>query len=186
MTLSSVVLVLLQVYSLHRMAVAKPTCLLEGNMVQSAHHLLRDLGGPFPILCLPYRANISFPDSAFPTAKANHIQCRRALRVVYESLQGAEQVFEDHGLPVGGGGVTWDREKLNRFRHLQHRLLEKGSCLSSVDSGVLPSYFSNVTAVLQQQDSASCGWMSLKRDLLRVLESTLHHQPSCFTWRHAH
>ncbi|XP_068425014.1 interferon epsilon-like [Clinocottus analis] len=168
MTLSSVVLMLLQVYSLQLIAVAKPTCSLEGDMVQKAHHWLRDLAEPFPIHCLPYRANVSFPDSALPTAKANHIQCRQALWVVYESLQGAEQVFEDHEVPVGGGGVSWDQEKLVRFQHLQHRLLEEGSCLSSVDgSDVLSSYFSNVTAVLQQQNNAGCGWTSLRRDLLR-------------------
>ncbi|KAK9534416.1 hypothetical protein VZT92_006867 [Zoarces viviparus] len=183
MTVSSVLLVLLQVCGLHLMVVAMPTCTLEGNMVRSAHHLLRDLGGRFPAHCLPYNTNISFPDSAFPAAKANHIQCRRALRVVYESLQGAEQVFEDHELPVGVGGVTWDDDKFIKFQHLQHRLLENGSCLSSVDGlGVLSSYFSNVTEVLQQ-DSAACGWMALRRDLLRVLESTLHNQHICFAWR---
>ncbi|XP_054464076.1 interferon phi 3 [Anoplopoma fimbria] len=187
MTLSPVLLVLLQVCSLHLMAVAMPTCQLEGTLVQSAHRLLRDLGGSFPAHCLTYNANISFPDSAFPAANANHMQCRRALWVVYESLQEAEQMFEDHELPVGEGGVTWDHEKFIKFRHLQHRLLEKGSCLSSVDgSSVLSSYFSNVTAVLQQQDSAACGWMALRRDLLRVLESTLYNHHTCFTWREAH
>ncbi|XP_056262300.1 interferon phi 3 [Pseudoliparis swirei] len=186
MTRPSVLLVLLQVSSLHLLAAARPTCSLEGDLVQSAHRLLRDLGGLFPIHCLPYRANISFPDSAFPTAKANHVQCRRALWVVYESLQGAEQLFEDHELPVGGGGASWDHQKLSRFRHLQHRLLDKGSCLSGADSGLLSSYFSNVTTVLQQQDSAACGWTSLRRDLLWVLESALDLHPTCFTWRHAH
>nr|QTY39051.1 IFNc [Lateolabrax japonicus] len=184
---SSVLLVLLQVCSLQLMVVAKPTCQLQGDLVQSAHHLLRDLGGEFPVHCLPYNVNISFPTSAFPAATTNHIQCRRVLGVVYESLWEAGLMFEDPGLPVGEGGVNWDDQKLDTFRNLQYRLLEDGSCLSSVNgSGVLSSYFSNVTAVLEQQESATCGWMALRRDLLWVLKSAPQKYRSCFTWRHAH
>lgn len=36
------------------------------------------------------------------------------------------------------------------------------------------------------QDSAACGWMALRRDLLRVLKSALDKNNNCFTWRHAH
>ncbi|XP_037649569.1 interferon phi 3 [Sebastes umbrosus] len=179
MTPSSVFLVLLHICSLHLIAVAMPTCQLEGNMVQSAHHLLRDLGGPFPARCLPYNANISFPGSAFPAAKANSLQCPRVLWVVDESLEEAGIMFEERELPV-----AWDNQKVNKFKHLQQRLEEAGSCLPSVDdSGVLSSYFSNVTAVLDQQDSAGCGWMALKRDLVRILEAALHKHRACFSWR---
>ncbi|XP_070780053.1 interferon phi 2 [Enoplosus armatus] len=187
MTLSSVLLVLLQVCSLQLMVVAMPTCQLQGHLVQSAHHLLRDLGGPFPVPCLPYNTNISFPVSAFPAATASHPQCRRALRVVYESLKEAGFIFENNELPVGEGGVTWDDQKLEHFQNLQDRLVEEGSCLSSGDgAGVLSSYFSNVTAVLQQPESAACGWMALRRDLLWVLKSALQKHDTCFTWRNAH
>ncbi|KAM8844285.1 interferon phi 3 [Spinachia spinachia] len=184
MTMSSVLLIHLQVFSLHLMAAAMPTCSLEGNMVQSAHHLLRDLVGEFPSYCYQYNANVSFPYSAFPAAKASPIQCRRVLWVVYESLREAQQIFEGHDLPVEKEGVSLDDQKFINFQHLQHRLLENGSCLSSVDgSVVLSSYFSNVTAVLQQQESAACGWKALLRDLLWVLESPLLKQENCFTWR---
>ncbi|KAL6102325.1 ifna2 [Pungitius sinensis] len=184
MMMSSVLLIHLQVYSLHLMVAAMPTCSLEGNIVKSAHHLLRDLAGKFPNYCRQYNTNISFPYSALPAAKANPSQCRRALWVVYESLQEAEQIFEDHELPVGVEGFSWNNQKFINFQHLQHRLLEKGQCLSSVGgSVVLSSYFSNVTAVLQQQDSAACGWMAMRRDLLQVLESTLLRHHNCFTWR---
>ncbi|XP_070837216.1 interferon phi 2 [Chaetodon trifascialis] len=187
MMLSSVLLVFLQVCSLQLTAVAVPTCRLQGKVVQSAHDLLRDLGGKFPDHCRPYNANISFPGSAFPAATASHPKCRQALWVVYESLREAGLIFDDHELPVGEGGVTWDDKKLEDFQNLQHRLLEEGSCLSSVDtSGVLSPYFSNVTAVLQQQDSAACGWMALRRDLLRVLMSVLHQHHSCLSWGNAH
>ncbi|KAI3359464.1 hypothetical protein L3Q82_013766, partial [Scortum barcoo] len=136
MTLSSVLLILLQICSLQLMATAKPTCLLQGNLLQSAHHLLRDLGGPFPLHCLPYNVNISFPDSLL--LGANHSQCRRALRVVFESLQRTGVIFEDHELPVGEGGVTWDENKLDDFQNLQYRLLEEGSCVSTCLSVCLP------------------------------------------------
>ncbi len=46
MTLSSVLLILLHVCSLQQMVVAMPTCQLEGDLVQQAHHLLRDLVRP--------------------------------------------------------------------------------------------------------------------------------------------
>ncbi|XP_049925566.1 uncharacterized protein LOC126405727 [Epinephelus moara] len=188
MTVSSVLLVLLQVCSLHLMVVAMPTCKLEGNLIQLAHNLLRDLG-TFPAHCLPYNANITFPPSVFPAVTTNKPQCRQASWVVYESLQGAGQIFEDYDVPVGEGGVTWDDQKLAKFQHLQERLLDQGSCLSSVNgSEVVSSYFSHLTAALQQQDSSACGWMALWRDLLRVLKFALQkHYHTCFTWRrHAH
>ncbi|KAE8282654.1 hypothetical protein D5F01_LYC18041 [Larimichthys crocea] len=184
---SSVLLVLLQFYSLKLMVAAMPTCQLEGDLVQSAHHLLRDLGADFPEHCLPYNANISFPSSAFPAATANHPQCHKSLWVVHESLREAGLVFQDNDIPVGEGGVTWNDQKLEDFQNLQYRLVEEGSCLSSVNgSGVLSSYFSNVTAVLQEQDSAACGWMALRRDLLWVLKSALQKHRTCFTWRGVH
>ncbi|KAM7387666.1 hypothetical protein PAMA_010010 [Pampus argenteus] len=153
----SVLLLVLQLCSLHLMLVAMPTCHLQGNVVQTAHNLLRDLGAPFPVHCLQYNINVSFPGSAFPAATVDHPQCRRALGVVYESLRGVGLMFEDHDLPEREGGVTWDATKLDNFRNLQDRLLDKGSCLSDVDaSAVLSSYFSNVTAVVQQ-----CGvWLA--------------------------
>ncbi|KAM7371351.1 hypothetical protein PAMP_008604 [Pampus punctatissimus] len=155
MSLPSVLLLVLQLCSLHLMLVAMPTCHLQGNVVQNAHNLLRDL-------------------------------CRRALGVVYESLRGVGLMFEDHDLPDRDGGVTWDATKLDNFRNLQDRLLEEGSCLSDADaSAVLSSYFSNVTAVIQQ-DSAACGWLAMRRDLLWVLKSALQNHHHCFTWRHTH
>lgn len=39
-------------------------------------------------------------------------------------------MFEDYELPVGEGGVTWDDQKLTKFRHLQTRLQEDGDCVS--------------------------------------------------------
>ncbi|XP_041813830.1 interferon phi 3 [Chelmon rostratus] len=186
MMLSSVFVLLLQVCSLRLMVGAVPTCQLQGELVLSTHHLLSDLGGTFPVHCLQYKHNISFPGSAFPAATASHPQCRQALWVVYESLREAGLMFEDHGLPVGEGGLTWDEKKLEDFRNVQDRLLEEGSCLSRVDaSGVLSPYFRNVTAVLQQQDAADCGWTSLRRDLLWVLKSALQTHKGCLTWRKA-
>ncbi|KAK1875660.1 Interferon alpha-G [Dissostichus eleginoides] len=164
MMLVSLLLILLQVCSQLMTAVAIPTCLLNGHVVQSAHHMLRDLGGSFPVSCLPVNINISFPSSALPAAaSANPLQCRKALWVVYESLQEAGIVFEED-LPAG---LTWRDEKLQRFRHLQFRLMEEGH---------------NVTAVLEQQGSAVCGWEALRRDLLWVLKSALHQHHNCFTW----
>ncbi|KAK5856889.1 hypothetical protein PBY51_008451 [Eleginops maclovinus] len=177
--LVSLLLILLQVCSQLLTAVAMPTCLLNGHVVQSAHHMLRDLGGPFPVSCWPVNVNISFPSSALTAASENHLQCRKALRVVYESLQEAGLIFEED-LPAG---LTWGEEKLQRFQHLQFRLMEEGECLSGVDGSVaLSAYFSNVTAVLEQQGSAACGWEALRRDLLWILKSALHQHHNCFTW----
>ncbi|XP_068605545.1 interferon alpha-17-like [Brachionichthys hirsutus] len=164
--------------------VAMPTCRVQGDLVRSAHHLLRDLGGDFPVRCLKYNTNISIPDSAFPAATANQTQCHRALWVLHESLSEAGTVFDDYEIPVEEGGVTWDEKKLEDFQNLQYRLLKEGACLTRVDgSGVLPSYFRNVTSLLQQEDIASCGWTILKRDLLRVLMFMLQNHHGCFVWR---
>ncbi|XP_035471364.1 uncharacterized protein LOC118288895 isoform X1 [Scophthalmus maximus] len=215
------VLLLLQLCSFQLMVVAMPTCKLQANVVLKTHNLLRDLGAAFPVHCLQYNVNISFPDSAFPDATASHPQCRRALWVVYESLRGMQLILEQNDSPVGEGGVTWDEGILDNFQNLQHRLLEDGSCVSmtrgssGVSAGpgsglshihsfinsfihsnapppppqlstvkgpdVFSSYFSNVTDVLQQQDSTVCGWMALRRDVLSVLKTALREHNSCFT-----
>ncbi|KAK2833969.1 hypothetical protein Q5P01_017858 [Channa striata] len=165
------------------MVVTMPTCTVPGTVVQSAHHLLRDMGGAFPVHCVQYNANISFPDSAFPASAAERPECRQALCVVYKFLEGAGKVFGAQDLTVREGGLNWDEEKLDNFQNLQYRLLQDGKCLSSVDSlDVFSSYFNNVTAVLQQQESATCGWMALRRDLLWVLKSALQKYHNCFTW----
>ncbi|XP_029913695.1 interferon alpha-1-like [Myripristis murdjan] len=175
-------LLLLQLLSLVLMVVAMPTCQLRGNVVQEAHNLLRDMGGPLPVHCLQYNSVVSFPSSALP-AGSGRPQCRRTLWVVYETLKGAGQVFEDNEVPVGEGGVSWDSQKLDNFQNLLYRLVEDGSCLSRVNgSEVLSSYFSNLTSVLQQQGSAGCGWLLLRRDLLLALRSGLQqHHLSCFS-----
>uniref|UniRef100_A0A665WMN0 Interferon alpha-4-like n=1 Tax=Echeneis naucrates TaxID=173247 RepID=A0A665WMN0_ECHNA len=179
--------VLLQLCSLQLLVVAMPTCRLLEDVVLNTHHLLRDLGGAFPVQCLKYNINISFPDSAFPASTANHPQCRQALWVVYETLRETQLLFEDFELPVGEGGVSWDRKKLSSFQNLQDRLLEEGSCLSTNKTpDVLSPYFSNVTAVVQQQGSAACGWMALRRDVLWVLKTALREHHSCFTRRGRH
>nr|XP_046272202.1 interferon phi 3 [Scatophagus argus]XP_046272203.1 interferon phi 3 [Scatophagus argus] len=187
MMLPSFLLILLQVCSLQLMVAARPSCRLRADLVQSAHQLLLDLGGDFPVRCLPYNANISFPVSIFSPAAVNQPQCCRALWVVYESMQKAETIFLNNELPVGEGGVTWDNKTLDDFQNMQDQLVEEGKYLASIDnSGALTPYFHNLTAVLQQQDGASCGWMALRRDLIRVLKSALHNHRACLTWRHAH
>uniref|UniRef100_A0A3Q1K0G7 Uncharacterized protein n=1 Tax=Anabas testudineus TaxID=64144 RepID=A0A3Q1K0G7_ANATE len=169
--------------SLQMMVLSSPVCRLQGVLVQSAHHLLRDLGGPFPVHCVKYNANISFPDSVLTAVAASHAQCHQVLWVLNESLDGARQVFENHSLPEDG--LEWDEVKFDNFQNLQYQLLGEWRCSSNVESSdVLSSYFKNVTAVLQQQDSAACGWMALRRDLLCVLKSALQQYHSCFTWRH--
>nr|XP_043907289.1 interferon beta-like [Solea senegalensis] len=179
MASSVIFLVLLQLCGLQLMLVAMPTCRMRENLVRTSHHLLRDLGGPFPVHCLQYNVNISFPDSALPATSANQAQCRRALWVVYETLNETQLILQNNHLPVGGGGVTWDEGKLDTFMNLQERLLEEGSCLSTGPHAV-SSYFSNVTAVLQHKESAACGWMALRRDVLRVLKIVLHKHHNCF------
>nr|QYW22330.1 interferon c [Channa argus] len=180
---SSVLLIVLQLCSLQLMVLTKPTCPVKGSVVQSAHHLLRDVGVPFPVHCVQYNVNISFPDSAFPASAAKHSECRQALCVVYKFLNGTGKVFAEHDLPVGEGGLNWDEKKLDDFQNLQDRLLTEGECLSNVDSSeVFSSYFSNVTAILQQQDSATCGWMVVRRDMLWVLKSALQKYHRCFIW----
>ncbi|XP_069380748.1 uncharacterized protein [Paralichthys olivaceus] len=180
---SSVLLAFLQLSSFQLMVVSMPPCTLQANVVKETHRRLKDLGPPFPFHCLQYNVNISFPDNAFSASTAGLSKCRQVLWVVFETLRGTKLIIEDNDSPVGEGGVTWDEEKFNTFQILQHRLLTDGSCLSMVAAApdVFSSYFSNVTDVLQQQDSAACGWMALRRDVLGVLKTALQDHHSCFT-----
>ncbi|XP_047428463.1 interferon phi 2 [Mugil cephalus] len=181
MTTSFVLFILLHLCSVQLTVVAMPTCQMLGKVAENALHLLRDLAGPFPIECLQYNANISFPDTAVPESRSSDDQCHQALWALFESLRGAELIFQEYDLPVG---TTWDKKKLDNFLNLQNRLVKAGSCLSSVnDSSAISSYFTNVTAVIEDQDSASCGWMAMRRDLLRVMKSTLQRHETCFSWR---
>uniref|UniRef100_A0A3Q2WM48 Uncharacterized protein n=1 Tax=Haplochromis burtoni TaxID=8153 RepID=A0A3Q2WM48_HAPBU len=187
---STVLLILLPLFGLQMMLVAKPTARcrpLTGRVVTGAHHLLNATGPKFPLHCRPVNANISFPDSTLPTTAANRSQCPRVLWVVYKSLEGMWLTYEEHELPVGDGGVNWDEKKLEEFFTLQDRLQDEGRCLPSDEeaSGLLSSYFSNVTAVIEQQDSAACGWEALRRDVIWVLKSTQQMHRSCFNWSHA-
>ncbi|XP_065820838.1 interferon phi 2 [Labrus bergylta] len=181
MMLSSVLLVVLQLCSLQLIVVSRPTCRLQGDLVKSAHDLLKDLGGAFPARCLPYNANILFPRSALSFNVANHMQCDQVLSVVNESLWEAGKIFED---PEGPFPATWDEQKVARFQGLQDRIVEGASCLSG-SSDVLTPYFSNVTEILKQQESAACGWKALRRDLVRFLKFTLQTHHTCFIWRSA-
>ncbi|XP_077413546.1 interferon alpha-F-like [Vanacampus margaritifer] len=178
----ALVVIVLQLHSIHVMTAAVPACDLPGNVVLEAQNLLQDLGALFPVRCLPYNANATFPRSAL----ANSPQCQWALEFLYKSLQGAEQVFEDYDFALGEGGLAWDLCKLDDFQNLQNGLLQESSCLSRATDvnpdPDLSSYFGNVSALLQQQDSATCGWSVLRRDVLWVLKTTLHQHHSCFRW----
>uniref|UniRef100_A0A3B3D3N1 MHC class I-like antigen recognition-like domain-containing protein n=1 Tax=Oryzias melastigma TaxID=30732 RepID=A0A3B3D3N1_ORYME len=103
------------------------------------------------------------------------LQCRRTLVVLYQFLQGAGAMFAEYDLPEGEGGVTWNNRKLEHYLNLQYRLLN-----TTETSGVLTAYFSNVTAVVEQQDSAPCGWEALRRDLSWVLKSSVQQHRKCF------
>uniref|UniRef100_UPI0037E9993F interferon beta-like n=1 Tax=Semicossyphus pulcher TaxID=241346 RepID=UPI0037E9993F len=189
MTLSSILLILLHICTLQLIVVSRPTCRLQGDLVESVHNLLRDLGGQFPVHCIEYNVNITFPIPAPPASAANPRQCRQTISLVNESLREAGLIFMTHTVPVGEGGVTWNTKKIERFQELQNRLMEEASCVSTClsfdGSGVLSPYFSNMSAVLKQPEHAACGWMSLRRDLLRFLKSALHTHTACFTWRSA-
>uniref|UniRef100_A0A3Q2YWX4 Uncharacterized protein n=1 Tax=Hippocampus comes TaxID=109280 RepID=A0A3Q2YWX4_HIPCM len=181
-TASVAIVVVLQLHSVHVMTATVPACGLPGNVVLEAQNLLRDLGPAFPVRsCLPYNGNATFPRRAF----TNGTQCRQALRALHESLQGAEQVFEDYDVALGEGGLAWDRHMLDDFQNLQNRLLREGGCVSTTtpppDPG-MSAYFGNVSALLQQQESATCGWSVLRRDVLWVLNTALHRHHSCFSW----
>uniref|UniRef100_A0A667WUD0 Uncharacterized protein n=1 Tax=Myripristis murdjan TaxID=586833 RepID=A0A667WUD0_9TELE len=176
-------LLLLQLLSLVLMVVAMPTCQLRGNVVQEAHNLLRDMGGPLPVHCLQYNSVVSFPSSALP-AGSGRPQCRRTLWVVYETLKGAGQVFEDNEVPVGEGGVSWDSQKLDNFQNLLYRLVEDGSCVSTNQSISHSGQCTNQWGwgCVLWQGSAGCGWLLLRRDLLLALRSGLQqHHLSCFS-----
>uniref|UniRef100_A0A3Q2ZHT0 Uncharacterized protein n=1 Tax=Kryptolebias marmoratus TaxID=37003 RepID=A0A3Q2ZHT0_KRYMA len=182
MTPTSVLFIFLQLCCLQMMLVSMPTCKLPGRVVQNTHNLLRDLGEPFPVHCRQYNNQILFPDSALSSGS-----CRWTSLVVYESLRGAGLMFEEHELPEGEGRVTWDEQKLDNYLNLQDRLLSTCLQLNTTEaSGVLSPYFSNVTAVVEQQASSSCGWEALRRDVLWVLNSALRKHRGCFNWTRAH
>uniref|UniRef100_A0A8C6MG26 Uncharacterized protein n=1 Tax=Nothobranchius furzeri TaxID=105023 RepID=A0A8C6MG26_NOTFU len=186
---SSVLLVPLQLCCLIVMMVSMPTCKLPGNVIQPTHALLEDMGDAFPAQCRQFNGKIQFPAPPFSGGPATHPQCHWTSLVVYESLRGAELIFLQYELPKGEGGVTWDEQKLEQFRNLQDRLVQDHLCVSirtRSSSGLLSPYFNNVTAVVEQTDSAVCGWESLRRDLLKVLKVALHRHHSCFNWTRAH
>ncbi|XP_061557039.1 interferon phi 2 isoform X1 [Phycodurus eques] len=174
----ALVVLVLRLGSVHVMTAAVPVCSLPENVVLEAHNLLRDLGALFPVHCLPYNANVTFPC----TALTNATQCRQTLRALHQALRGAEQVFQDNDLPHGEGAFAWDQQKLDYFQNLQNRLVRDGGCLSAgaLSDPHLSSYFGNVTSLLQQQDSAICGWSLLRRDVLWVLNTALRRHRSCF------
>ncbi|CAJ1075523.1 interferon C [Xyrichtys novacula] len=180
----SAVLILLQLWSLQVVVVSKPTCQVHGDLIQTAHNLLRGLGEEFPDHCLPYNANITFPRSLISATAASQSQCPKALNALNETLWGAQLKFQNPGVPLGEGGVNWNPNGLEQFQGVCHRLIRQMSCMRNFGgSDVLTAYFSNVEAVLQQPESAACGWMALRRDLMRFLNSTLHKNRTCFIWR---
>ncbi|XP_029015149.3 interferon phi 2 [Betta splendens] len=181
----SVLFIILQLCGLPMSVVNSPVCSLQGILLESSHHLLRDVGGPFPVPCVQYNANISFPKSVLRAATDNLSECRQVSWLVFESLQGAWNVFEDYNVTFGEDGLNWNEVNFDNFQNLQYQVLEDGSCLSGFRSSHLLSlYFDDVRTVLQQ-GSAACGWEALRRDLLWVLKIALQKYHTCFTWRQA-
>ncbi|XP_078807139.1 interferon phi 2 [Oryzias latipes] len=175
----SLLLILLQLCCLQTLLVSIPTCKLPGKWVETTVHLLHDLGEHFPVRCYPINSQVRFPDSALSDASAS--QCRWTLLVVYQFLQRAEVMFAEYDLPEGEGGVTWNNQKLEHYLNLQYRLVDEHPCLNTTRaSGVLSPYFRNLTSVVEQQDSAPCGWEALRRDLHWVLKSSLRQHRKCF------
>uniref|UniRef100_A0A8C6V0K4 Uncharacterized protein n=1 Tax=Neogobius melanostomus TaxID=47308 RepID=A0A8C6V0K4_9GOBI len=78
-------------------------------------------------------------------------QCSSSLRLVYEALQGAGNVFDLHQPDLGVGGVSWDDGKLDNFQNVLYQLLEHRCFSERVSSGQLEPYFSDVTALLNKQ-----------------------------------
>uniref|UniRef100_A0A3B4ASG6 Uncharacterized protein n=1 Tax=Periophthalmus magnuspinnatus TaxID=409849 RepID=A0A3B4ASG6_9GOBI len=112
-----------------------------------------------------------FPDSQ---------ECPSALRLVHEVLQGVGLVFDEQEPNLGVGGVLWDEKKLDDFQNLLYQVLDY-PCLSQMgSSGVLDQYFSDVTALIQQQ--GACGWYILRRDLLWILKTSLRKHHHCYRW----
>ncbi|XP_041859983.1 LOW QUALITY PROTEIN: interferon phi 2 [Melanotaenia boesemani] len=186
MTSSSVLLIFLLLCCFQMMLVSMPTCKLPGKVVLNTHNLLQELGGPFPVHCRQYNSRILSPDSAL-TASAKHHQCRWTSSVVYEFLRGAGLMFAEYYLPEGEGGLNWDEPKLDHYLNLQDRLVDDHQCVNNTEAaGVLSSYFSSVKSVVEQQDSAACGWHALRSDLLKVLKSALQIHRNCFNWTRAH
>uniref|UniRef100_A0A3Q2XC10 Uncharacterized protein n=1 Tax=Hippocampus comes TaxID=109280 RepID=A0A3Q2XC10_HIPCM len=182
-TASVAIVVVLQLHSVHVMTATVPACGLPGNVVLEAQNLLRDLVGTHlrTLTCVLFF--VIWTNMCCCAIVG--VQCRQALRALHESLQGAEQVFEDYDVALGEGGLAWDRHMLDDFQNLQNRLLREGGCVSTTtpppDPG-MSAYFGNVSALLQQQESATCGWSVLRRDVLWVLNTALHRHHSCFSW----
>uniref|UniRef100_A0A3B3D1W0 Uncharacterized protein n=1 Tax=Oryzias melastigma TaxID=30732 RepID=A0A3B3D1W0_ORYME len=176
---SSLLFMLLQLCCLQMLLLSRPACKLPGKWVETSVHLLHELGEPFPAKCSSVKGQVRFPDSALSAASGS--QCRRTLVVLYQFLQGAGAMFAEYDLPEGEGGVTWNNRKLEHYLNLQYRLVDEHPCLNTTEtSGVLTAYFSNVTAVVEQQDSAPCGWEALRRDLSWVLKSSVQQHRKCF------
>ncbi|XP_053706683.1 uncharacterized protein LOC128750527 [Synchiropus splendidus] len=174
-TVMSSHLILLHLCTLQILVASHPACWLPGHLVLKAHNQLHALGS-FPLHCLPFNSNMSFPDMNL-TRPSVH-QCQRVSLLVHRSLEGAEKVFRN----VTPGLDIWNSQKFHEFQLTNHRLLKEGKCLpGDFSSGpLLDSYLANVTLNLLQPDKAHCAWSALRRDLYRVLNSALRHHHRCF------
>uniref|UniRef100_A0A3Q0SQN2 Uncharacterized protein n=1 Tax=Amphilophus citrinellus TaxID=61819 RepID=A0A3Q0SQN2_AMPCI len=126
---SAVLLILLPLFGLQMMLVAKPTT--RQSVVYKDLLLSVLFQKPFPDNCRLYKVKISFPDSILPAAAASHSQCRRAMWVTYKFSKELLHMNFQHGFPVGKNGVNWDEKKLDDFLNRLDRLEEEGRCVST-------------------------------------------------------
>ncbi|KAJ0000883.1 hypothetical protein NQD34_005903 [Periophthalmus magnuspinnatus] len=149
-------------------------CSPPGETLLETLSLIRNVGSTFPSECHSF--NVTLPQNI----SANQGQCPSALRLVHEVLQGVGLVFDEQEPNLGVGGVLWDEKKLDDFQNLLYQVLDY-PCLSQMgSSGVLDQYFSDVTALIQQQ--GACGWYILRRDLLWILKTSLRKHHHCYRW----
>ncbi|XP_076122812.1 interferon alpha-13-like [Alosa pseudoharengus] len=157
--LFSVILRIIYIAHVHS---APITCGLQRTLVENSHSLMENMGGRFPLECLPHNVAIEFPTSAFQTGNATETLV--AERAVYETLKFIDTLFENNSPPT-----TWNTENLDAFQNIIYRQIVESKCIKSgtpqgdfhIRESALKTYFAQV-AELKNAGAEKMAYETLK------------------------
>ncbi|XP_036409505.1 interferon alpha-1-like [Megalops cyprinoides] len=164
-------------------------CQLEGNLVQTSHSLLKDVGGHFPLQCIKENVFIAFPSTAF-ASNGTAEQTDDVKMAIYETLHRINSLFDNDNTPA-----QWDQKKLEDFQNIIYRLVEESKCMTGRNPGnedtqspvfnrisALRTYFDSMARILQEKNDSFCAWEIIRRELVRTLHFILEHCSGSLRW----
>ncbi|XP_048100910.1 uncharacterized protein LOC125295602 [Alosa alosa] len=163
--------VILRIICIAHVHSAPITCGLQRTLVENSHSLMENMGGRFPLECLPHNVAIEFPTSAFQTGNAT--ETLGAERAVYETLKFIDTLFENNSPPT-----TWNTENLDAFQNIIYRQIVESKCIKSgtpqgdfhIRESELKTYFAQVAEL---KDLGVCGWEVVRKELLSTFQFIL-------------